>query len=397
MNMNCKKVSVLLVGISGYGHSYLSELFGTNNESAYLKGVVDINPTRSNYYDEINRRNIPIYKSLEDFYTKNEADLAIISTPIHLHKEQSCYAMEQGSHVLCEKPMTANPDDIQAMINTRDQTGKFLAIGFNWSFAPSTQQLKADILSGIFGKAKRLKSLVLWPRTDEYYNRSTWAGKKFGMNGEMIFDSVVNNATAHFLHHLLYLTGEAVDSSSKLKQVTAELYKVNPIETFDTCAVSMQTKSNIDVLYIASHAIKNNRRPNFKLEFENATITYDPDSGTNDMIAVWKDGTKKIYEDPENNRNAKINVCVEAILQGNQDILCGIEAASPHVQSVYAMHQSVSEIPLFPKSIIRRDEKQKLNWIDGLEDTLMECYENWCLPSDLDVEWSKRGKVIQID
>lgn len=395
--MNNKKVSVLLVGISGYGHSYLRELFSDNTENAYLSGVVDINPQRSDYYDEIRRRDIPIYESLEDFYIKNQADLAIISTPIHLHKEQSCYAMNHGSHVLCEKPMTANPDDIKAMIDTRDETGKFLSIGFNWSFAPSTQQLKADILSGIFGKAKRLKSLVLWPRTDEYYNRSSWAGKKYSPNGEMIFDSVANNATAHFLHHLLYLTGEKLNTSAQLEQVTAELYKVNSIETFDTCAVTIKTKSNIDVLYIASHAVKNNRKPHFELEFENATITYHPDNGTSDMIAVWKDGTKKVYEDPEINRNAKLNVCINAILQGNQDILCGVEAATPHVKSIYAMHQSVPDIPQFPKQITKRDEKQKLNWVEGLEDTLVECYESCSLPSDLGVKWSKRGETIFLD
>ncbi len=108
--MSEKKVSLLLVGISGYGHSYLNEIFSERNNSAYLTGVVDINPKRSDYYDEIVEKNIPIYNSLEEFYQEKQADLAIISTPIHLHKEQACYAMNHGSHVLCEKPMAMNSD-----------------------------------------------------------------------------------------------------------------------------------------------------------------------------------------------------------------------------------------------------------------------------------------------
>jgi predicted dehydrogenase len=394
--MSDKKVSVLLVGISGYGHSYLKELFDISNESAYLEGVVDIHPTRSDYYEEIVNRDIPIYHSLEDFYQEKQADLAIISTPIHLHKEQSCYAMNHGSNVLCEKPMTANPEDIQKMIDVRDRTGKFLAIGFNWSFAPSTQQLKKDILSGKFGKAKRLKSLVLWPRNEDYYNRSAWAGKEYSPDGRMIFDSVVNNATAHFLHHLFYLTGDQIETSAELDHLTAELYKVNDIETFDTCAVNIKTKSDIDVLYIASHAVNENRRPHFVLEYENATITYHPDGGTNDMVALMNDGSKIIYKDPEMNRNAKLNVCAEAILNGHQEILCGIEAATPHVQSIYAMHQSVPNVPLFPKELTKRDETQKLNWIEGLEDILVECYENWSLPSSFGIDWSQKGQTIKV-
>ena len=394
--MSDKKVSVLLVGISGYGHTYLNQLFSADNENAYLAGVVDINPKRSDYYDEIMTKNIPIFESLKDFYHENQADLAIISTPIHLHKEQSCYAMEHGSNVLCEKPMTANPDDIQAMTDTRDRTGKFLAIGFNWSFAPSVQQLKADILSGKFGKAKRLKSLVLWPRNEDYYNRSSWAGKKYSPDGEMIFDSVANNATAHFLHHLFYLTGDTIETSAEVEHVTAELYKVNEIETFDTCAVKIKTKSDIDILYYVTHAVNENRKPHFVLEFENATITYNPDGGTNDMIAVWNDGTKTVYEDPEINRNAKFKVCTGAILQGNQDILCGVEAATAHVNSIHAMHQSVPNIPFFPSQITRRVDEDKLNWIEGLEETLVESYDKWSLPSELGVEWSQKGKTIKV-
>src|SRR5690625_6934891 len=97
--------------------------------------------------------------------------------------------MENGSNVLCEKPTTANPNDINEMVEARDRTGKFLAIGFNWSFAPQTQRLKADILSGKFGKTKRLKTIVRWPRNDDYYDRSSWAGKKYSPDGDMIFDS----------------------------------------------------------------------------------------------------------------------------------------------------------------------------------------------------------------
>lgn len=395
--MSNKKASVVLVGISGYGHSYLREIFSEKNNNANLIGVVDINPKRSDYYEQIVENDIPIFHSLEDFYKEKQADLAIISTPIHLHKEQSCYAMNHGSNVLCEKPMTANPDDVQEMINVRDKTGKFLAIGFNWSFAPSVQQLKQDILAGKFGKPKRLKTCVLWPRNDDYYLRSSWAGKEHSPDGEMIFDSVANNATAHFLHHLLYLTGDSIDSSAALDQVTAELYKVNDIETFDTCAVSIQTKSDIDILYIASHAVNKNRRPNFILEFENATITYNPNKETGDVVAVMNDGTEITYEDPEKGRNNKLHVCAKAVLEGNHNILCGVEAATPHVNSIYAMHQSVPNVPVFPNEITRRDEKKKLSWIEGLEDTLMNCYENWSLPSDLDVEWSKRGKTIEID
>lgn len=391
-----KQVSVVLVGIGGYGNMYLRALLDPQNVNAYVEGVVDVVPENSNYYQEIIEQNIPVFESLEVFYQEHNADLAIISTPIHLHKHQSCIAMENGSHVLCEKPATASRKHLQEMIETRDRTGKKLAIGFNWSFTNTIQALKEDILTGEFGKPIRMKSLVLWPRNSDYFNRSSWAGKKFSPNGEMIFDSVANNATAHFLHHLFYLTGDAIDRSAEIDQLSAELYRANSIETFDTCAVHLLTKNNVEVIYLASHAISNNHRPKYSIEFENAIITYHPEGESSDIVATFKDGTKKTYQDPENNHLAKLGVMIEAILTNDDNILCGPEAASSHVHAIYGMHQSVKDIPTFPSNWISVDEEQKLTIVDGLEEVLTECYDQFCLPNDLGIEWSKPGSIVKL-
>ncbi|WP_058306596.1 Gfo/Idh/MocA family protein [Gracilibacillus massiliensis] len=389
-------VSIVLVGIGGYGNVYLKSLFSKENESALVEGVVDVAPKRSNYHQEIIDRNIPIYDSLEDFYKENKADLAIISTPIHLHRDQACLAMEKGSHVLCEKPATANPKHLQEMIETRDRTNKKLAIGFNWSFTDSVQELKQDILKGQFGRPLRMKSLVLWPRNADYFNRSGWAGKKFSPNGDMIFDSVANNATAHFLHHLLYLSGDKIEKSAEIDQISAELYRANPIETFDTCAVHLHTKNDVEIIYLASHAVADEHRPKYKLEFEDATITYHPDGERSEIVAKWHDGKEKVYEDPEQNHLAKLGVMIKAIQSEDQSILCGPEAARAHVQAIYGMHQSVQDIPNFPVHWVAYNEENKLTTVQGLDETLKQCYHQFCLPNDLGIEWSTAGDIVKV-
>ncbi|KAB8131042.1 Gfo/Idh/MocA family oxidoreductase [Gracilibacillus oryzae] len=391
-----KKVSVVLVGIAGYGNIYAREFFIDNNVNAYLTGVVDLYPENSRYYQDIMDHNIPVYSDLEDFYQEHSADLAIISTPIHLHKQQACLAMENGSHVLCEKPATANREHLQEMIDTRDRMNKLLAIGFNWSFTDSIQQLKEDILSGLYGRPIRMKGLVLWPRNADYYNRSSWAGKKLSSDGELILDSVANNATAHFLHHLLYLTGDSLEQSAEIDQLSAELYRANPIETFDTCAVHLLTKNNVEMVYLASHAVANEHRPEYTLEFEHATITYRPTIESSDIVAKFKDGKEKIYKDPEKDHLAKFGFIINTILAGSNTVLCGPEAASAHVNAIYGMHQSVKDVPHFPKKWITVNEEKKLRIVEGLEETLTQCYEQFCLPSDLGVEWSQSGSIVKL-
>lgn len=167
---NGTKAKVVLIGINGYGASYLRWLL--EREDATLEGVVEIAAEKSGFFDVLQERSIPIYKTIEAFYENHNADLAIISTPIHLHTKQAVYAMEHGSHVLCEKPLTGDPNDLPIWESVSKDTGKWAAVGFNWSFTESIQALKQDILKGRFGRAIQLKTLVLWPRTEEYFNRS---------------------------------------------------------------------------------------------------------------------------------------------------------------------------------------------------------------------------------
>ncbi|WP_077624561.1 Gfo/Idh/MocA family protein [Sediminibacillus massiliensis] len=391
-----EKVSIVLIGINGYGKVYLNELLA-GNENAYIKGVIEIAPEKSSHYDQLKELDIPIYKDLEGFYQDYKADLAIISTPIHLHKQQAIYSMLHGSHVLCEKPATGNPKDVQEMMDVRDKTGKFLAVGFNWSFTSSVQELKQDIIKGVFGEPNRFKTLVLWPRNQDYYQRSGWAGKRFSPDGEMIFDSVANNATAHFLHHLFYLLGETADKSAGISEVTAELYRINDIETFDTCAVRALTDSGTEILYYSSHAVREEVLPRFELEFDQAVLSYQ--SGGNDgeaVVARFKDGTTKKYGDLQHNSLAKLKVCIEAAASNSTDILCGIEAASTHVHCIGAMHQSVPDAVAFPQELVHYEEKEKLYWIEGLSENLLDCYDKAILPSENDIDWSRIGKTIKL-
>ncbi|MFC4388751.1 Gfo/Idh/MocA family protein [Gracilibacillus marinus] len=389
------KVSVVLVGISGYGSVYLREIL-SNNESAYLKGVVDISPTKSIFYSQIIANHIPIYTNLEEFYNKDKADLAIISTPIHIHAQQACIAMENGSHVLCEKPAASSPIDLDKMILIRNSTNRLLAIGYNWSFAESVQQLKQDILSNKFGRLLRMRSLVLWPRNADYFHRSDWAGKKYHMNGELVLDSVANNAASHFLHHLFYLAGETISTSASIHQVCAELYKANPIETFDTCAVHILTSTNVEILFLASHAVEKDHGPKYKLEFENATIDYHPNKNGGNITATFVDGSIVEYEDPEKEHLAKFYHMIEAIQQNYTDVVCGPEAASSQVVAIQAMHQSVEQIPQFPKHWLAIDSSRKLTIVQGLQEVFQQCYTQFCLPNDIGTAWSEQGKMIQL-
>ncbi|NIM16231.1 MAG: Gfo/Idh/MocA family oxidoreductase, partial [Candidatus Aminicenantes bacterium] len=98
-----------MVGIGGYGYYYLKTLLEEFSPgSIELRGVVDPFAEQSNHYHELKRQKIPVFETLEEFYSGGySADLAVIASPLHFHVSQSCTALKNGSHVLCDKPIGA--------------------------------------------------------------------------------------------------------------------------------------------------------------------------------------------------------------------------------------------------------------------------------------------------
>ncbi len=102
-------------------------------------------------------------------------------------------------------------------------------------------------MEGVFGRAVRLKTITLWPRTHSHYARSRWAGRIKDDHGSWVLDSPVNNATAHYLHNMLYLLGKTTNSSARPASVEAELYRANNIENYDTGALRIKTEEGAEI------------------------------------------------------------------------------------------------------------------------------------------------------
>lgn len=389
-------ISILLVGIGGYGNLYVDELLKNMSRGDFIiAGAVDPIPQNCRNFQKLKEMKIPIFSSVEEFYANSKADLAIISSPIHFHCEQTCIALAEQSNVLCEKPVSATIQEARRMIEARDNAGKIVAVGYQWSYSDAIHALKKDIQSGLFGRAKRFKTIVLWPRNKNYYSRG-WAGKIRDSQGKWILDSVASNATAHYLHNMFYVLGKETDESAKPAYLMAELYRANEIENFDTSAVRIYTQNDVELLFYATHAVIETVDPTFCFEFEKGKVLYG-DGGDDDenIVAVFNDGTRKVYGDPFENSMNKLWMTIDAI-KGLRPVVCGIEAASSHTLCINGMHQSVSQIPHFPENLIRYDENSEITWVEGLSDVIKTCYREWKLPHEIGVSWARAGRKMDL-
>jgi predicted dehydrogenase len=376
---------------------YLAALLEGHGElPCELVGVVDPSPQRCSQLPALRDRGIPVFATIEEFYRQRGADLAVISSPIHLHCRQTCHALEQGSHVLCEKPAAATVQDVDRMLAACDRCAKWVAIGYQWSFTESIQRLKRDIRAGLFGAPRRLKTLCLWPRDEGYYRRNDWAGCVRDEHGEWILDSPVNNAMAHDLHNALYLLGREPDRSASPVAVTAELYRANEIPNFDTAALRVHTADGVEILFYGSHAVVEDSDPVFRIEFTGATVEFA--GGMSPVVARFDDGRVQRYASPNSPpQTRKLSMCVEAVAAGSP-IPCGLEAARPHAVCTNGAHDSYGEPLRFPGDMIRVTHRESgpLTWVDGLAEDLRQCYVAGALPSELGVSWAHAGKTVDL-
>jgi len=396
-----KNVSLLLVGIGGYGNNYVKGILNNMGDMAKdrftIKGIVDPNPSGCQYINELKDMGIPFYNSLDEFYAVDSADLAVISSPIQYHAPQSCCALEHGSNVLCEKPICATIQDALKMIDARDKSGKFLAVGYQWSYEEAMLDLKRDIINGKLGRPKRLKTIVLWPRDKKYYTRSSWAGRKQDDRGNWILDSVANNATAHYLHNMFFVLGNKLDTSAYPASLRAELYRANEIENFDTSVIQAYTDDGVEILFYATHAVKETKGPIFQYEFENGIVNFGGETGEKRIIsATFNNGTTKIYGEPYSTEIRKLWVCIDAAAGIGDEITCKAETAIPQILCINGAQESMPEIVKFPDTLIKREGEPELTWVEGLSESLIQCYNNNTVPTAMGISWAKTGKEINL-
>lgn len=117
-------VKILLLGICGYGSNYIKEISERDIPGIKIEGICEVVPNAADLYPIIKEQNIPIYQTPEDFYKEHTADLAVVSTPIHLHYSQIVTCLTHGSNVLTEKPVCTSVEGARKLEQLEKETGK---------------------------------------------------------------------------------------------------------------------------------------------------------------------------------------------------------------------------------------------------------------------------------
>ncbi len=107
------------------------------------------------------------YGSYEELLADPEIDAIYISLPNTMHAEWSIKALDAGKHVLCEKPFTRHPEEVEAAFDAADRNDRLLSEAFMYRHNPQTAALVRLVRDGAIGELRLVRSAFSYGLYDE--------------------------------------------------------------------------------------------------------------------------------------------------------------------------------------------------------------------------------------
>ena len=97
------------------------------------------------------------YGSYDDLLADPDIEAVYNPLPNNLHVPVSIQAVENGKHVLCEKPISMHAEEMNQLITARDRTGKLIAEAFMVRHHPQWIQARKEVNSGSIGELRAIQ------------------------------------------------------------------------------------------------------------------------------------------------------------------------------------------------------------------------------------------------
>lgn len=98
------------------------------------------------------------YGSYAELFASPDIDAVYIATPHTHHQQQSIEALRAGKHVLCEKPATISPLELEEVIAAAKDTQRYFMEGMWTYFMPVILKTQAWITAGRIGTLRHIRA-----------------------------------------------------------------------------------------------------------------------------------------------------------------------------------------------------------------------------------------------
>ncbi|MGM9642309.1 MAG: Gfo/Idh/MocA family protein [Eubacteriales bacterium] len=175
---NTEKMGCAVIGYGGMGGWHTRYIL--ESDVCYLCGIYDIKPEKI----ELAKANgIRAYSSLEELLADDEIKFVTIATPNELHAELAIKAMRAGKHVITEKPVVINSEELEEVLAVSKETGMLFTVHQNRRWDIDFRMMREAYLCGKLGRVFSCESRIQGSRGIP----GDWRGKP-EHGGGMIYD-----------------------------------------------------------------------------------------------------------------------------------------------------------------------------------------------------------------
>jgi predicted dehydrogenase len=351
---NFRLPRLALVGCEGYGAQLVKRIISIPHAGSLL-AVTSGNPSGLDAR-RCEETGIKVFTSVDDLlaFSSGRVDAIVNVTPIHIHKSVSIRCLEAGFPVWVEKPPVATLAEMDELLSVSARTGLSVDVGFNTIYSEVAQQLKAELVGGIYGKVERIRSIGAWIRPDSYFERSNWAGK-LKIGDSWVYDGTINNPFAHAVCNNLYFAASRQHELAEVETLQARLWHGHDIESEDTSSLRCVTKEGVVLLSHFTLCPEEEIDALTVIDTDKAVITL------HDFHVVeiaWRDGRQEVRKNRQENRLDMLeNLCSR--LYRPSPALCPLAMTRPFTQLVnsafkHVMDQHNGTIPGVPDKFLER-------------------------------------------
>ena len=131
-----------------------------------VAAVASRDGTRANEYAR--EHGIPrAHGSYEELFSDSEVDAVYIPLPNRLHHEWTLRALAAGKHVLCEKPYSRRPSEVEDAFELAEGSGLVLMEAFMYRHHPQMHRVGELVSGGAVGRLRAIRAVFRFRLDDE--------------------------------------------------------------------------------------------------------------------------------------------------------------------------------------------------------------------------------------
>jgi predicted dehydrogenase len=225
--------------------------------------------------------------------------------------------------VLCEKPLSRHPDEVEAAFDVAERTGRLLSEAFMWRHNPQAKRAKQLVDEGAIGELRLVRSTFSYSLYDEDNIRL-----RTDLEGGALMDVGCYNVSGSRLFggEPEHVHGEAWFGPTGTDWVFAGTMRFpnDVVASFD-CGTAMPNRDELEAI-----------------GSEGSLFMDDPWHSNAPVIEVRRaDGVERIEIEPQDSYRLELEN-VSAAARGEAELLLGREDAVGQARALEALHESAT-------------------------------------------------------